>query len=137
MTTATMEKELLDLERQYWDVIKSKDARVAGRLSDEPCVVVGASGAMSIDRRSMEGMVKDPSYELKSYAMDPKSIQFRAIDKDNAVVAYKVREELVVEGKPTTLEAYDASMWTRKDGNWVCTLHTESIAGDAFGRDKK
>jgi hypothetical protein len=91
MTTATMEKELLDLERQYWDAIKSKDARVAGRLSDEPCVVVGPGGAMSSDRRSMEGMVKDPSYELKSYAMDPKSIQSRAIDKDNAVVAYKVK----------------------------------------------
>jgi hypothetical protein len=43
----------------------------------------------------------------------------------------------MVEGKPATLEAYDASMWTRKDGHWLCTLHTESIAGDSFGRDRK
>jgi hypothetical protein len=132
-----MEKELLDLERQYWDAIKTKDARIAGRLSDEPCVVVGPSGAMSIDRRGMEGMIKDPSFELKSYAFDPKSIQFRSVGRDTAVLAYKVTEELVVDGKPTRLEAYDASMWTRKDGNWVCTLHTESIAGDNFGRDKR
>ena len=137
MTSATMEKELLDLEKQYWEAIKTKDARVAGRLSDEPCVVVGPQGAASIDRRSLEGMIKDSSYELKSYTFDPKSIQFRAIGNDSAVLAYKVTEELVVEGKPTKLEAFDASMWTRKDGNWVCTLHTESIAGDSFGRDRK
>jgi len=48
-----------------------------------------------------------------------------------------VRELLTVEGKPVTLEAADSSTWVLRDGNWVCTLHTEALAGDPFGRDKR
>jgi hypothetical protein len=61
----------------------------------------------------------------------------RAVTDDVAVVAYKVREQMTVDGKPLTLEAADASTWVRRDGRWLCALHTESIAGDAFGRDRQ
>jgi hypothetical protein len=30
----------------------------------------------------------------------------------------------------------DASPWVQRDRRWVCALHTESIAGDPFGRGK-
>ena len=52
-------------------------------------------------------------------------------------MAYQVHEELTVEGKPLTLDAADASTWVRRDGTWRCALHTESIAGDPFGRDRR
>jgi hypothetical protein len=29
------------------------------------------------------------------------------------------------------------STWVRRNGGWVCALHTESILGDPFGRDKR
>jgi len=61
----------------------------------------------------------------------------RAVTDDVAVVAYKVREQLTVDGKPLTLDAADASTWVRRDGRWLCALHTESIAGDPFGRDRR
>ena len=54
-----------------------------------------------------------------------------------AVIAYKVIEDLLVDGAPLTLEASDASTWVRQDGRWLCALHTESVAGDPFGRDRK
>jgi len=54
-----------------------------------------------------------------------------------AIVAYKVKEELTVDGKPVTLEAADASTWLRRGDSWVCSLHTESIIGDPFGRDRR
>ncbi len=56
---------------------------------------------------------------------------------DVAIVAYKVRESLTVAGKSMMLEAAAASTWIRNDGRWVCVLHTESIAGDPFGRDRQ
>ena len=43
---------------------------------------------------------------------------------------------MLVEGKPVKLEAFDTSVWMKQDGKWVCALHTESLAGDPFGRDK-
>ena len=46
-------------------------------------------------------------------------------------------EELTVDGKPLQLEAADASVWIKRDGHWRCAVHTESVKGDPFGRDRK
>jgi hypothetical protein len=40
-----------------------------------------------------------------------------------------VSEELIVDGKPKMLEAFDSSVWVRRDGGWVCAAHTETLAG--------
>jgi hypothetical protein len=56
---------------------------------------------------------------------------------DVAVVAYKVKEELTVDGKPLKLEAADASTWIRSEGRWLCAMHSEAITGDPFGRDRR
>jgi len=36
-----------------------------------------------------------------------------------------------------TLDAADASTWVKKDGRWLCALHTESLIGDPYGRDRR
>ena len=55
-------------------------------------------------------------------------------NNDIAIVAYKVHEEMTLEDKPLSLDAADASVWIKRDGQWQCALHTESLAGDRFGR---
>jgi ketosteroid isomerase-like protein len=136
MTTTTMEKELVELETEYWQAIKDKDLDTAMQLTDDTCVVAGAQGAASIDRNAFAGMLNDPSWTLNEFEFVGDVIA-SAVTDDVAVVAYKVKEELTVDGKPLTLEAADASTWVRRDGRWLCALHTESIIGDSFGRDRQ
>jgi len=136
MTTMTIEKELVELETQYWQAIKDKDVDAAMKMTDDTCVVAGASGAASIDRKAFAGMLNSPAWTLNAFEFVGDVIA-RAITDDVAVVAYKVREQLTVDGKPLTLEAADASTWIRRDGRWLCALHTESIIGDPFGRDRQ
>ena len=80
-------------------------------------------------------MMKAASYTLHLFEISDDA-QVRLWRDDVAIVAYKVHEELTVEGKRVTLDAADASTWTRRDGRWVCSLHTESLLGDPFGRDR-
>lgn len=134
MTTQTIEKELVELEKQYWEAVKDKDVETAVQLTDDPCIIAGAQGVMSIDHDTFKRMTADPSWSLRSYKIS--DVQARLLTDDVAIVAYKVTEELTVEGKPVRLEAADTSTWVRRDGEWVCALHTEAIAGDAFGRDR-
>jgi hypothetical protein len=134
MTTTTIEKELVELETQYWQAIKDKDTDAAMQLTDDTCVVTGASGAASIDRKAFAGMLNSPGWTLNEFEFVGDVIA-RAVTDDVGVVAYKVKEQLTVDGKPLTLEAADASTWIRRDGRWLCVLHTESIMGDPFGRD--
>jgi hypothetical protein len=79
-------------------------------------------------------MVNSAPYELKEYLLDDRDFHVRALADDVAVIAYKVREELVVDGKATTMEAFDSSVWVNRGGKWMCAMHTETLAGDPYGR---
>jgi hypothetical protein len=92
MATGSAERELVQLEKQYWQALKEKNVEAALRLTDDPCIVTGAQGIASIDRNTFKKMMT---------------------------------------GAP-----WSSSTWVRRNGRWLCALHTEAIAGDPFGRDR-
>jgi hypothetical protein len=105
-------------------------------LTDSSCVVAGASGVASINREAFAGMLNSSAWTLNKFEFVG-DVHVRLLTDDVAVVAYKVREQLTVDGKPLTFEGADASTWVRRDGWWLCALHTEAITGDPFGRDRQ
>jgi ketosteroid isomerase-like protein len=131
----TTEQQLVDLEKKYWDAMVAKDVDTAVRMSDDPCYVAGAQGVSQITNEQYRKLMTDGKWTLQSYTMD--KILTRMVSPDVAIIAYTVTEKLTVDGKPLALTANDASTWVRRNGEWKCALHTESPAGDPFGRDKK
>ena len=129
-----VEHELKSLELRYWDAVQRKDEATAMELSDEQCVVVGAQGIGEIDRERLGQMLKHASHDLTRYEVDDQAFLIRKVTVDVAIVAYEVREDLVVDGKAESLAAFDTSVWVRRGDAWVCALHTESLKGDPFGR---
>jgi len=127
-----LKDELLALEELYWSAIRDRDGVTASALSDDPCVVVGAQGVGQVDRGTLAKMLEDAKYELKDFALE--DVHMRRLSDDVVALAYKVKEDLVVEGEEVKLEAFDSSIWQRRGGRWVCVVHTESPAGDPFGR---
>ena len=135
MTPSDVENELLDLEKQYWQAIKDKDIEAATRLTDEPCIIAGAQCVAQINREAFAAMMQGAKWTLHRFEFRGDA-HVRLLKDDVAIVAYNVLEELTVEGKPVTVQAADSSTWVRRDGRWVCALHTESLEGDPFGRDR-
>jgi hypothetical protein len=129
------EQEILELEKQYWQAIKDNDVTTALQLTDFPCIVSGPQGVGRIDEQTFMSMMSNPSYSIQDVEL--KDAQVRMLNDDVAIVAYKAHEELTVEGKPVTLDVTDSSTWIKRDGRWVCALHTESVLGDPFGRDRQ
>lgn len=127
-----LKKELIGLEEQYWNAIRDKDAATATTLSDDPCVIVGAQGVSEIGKATLTKMLEGAPYELEDFSIE--DVRMRRLSDDVVALAYKVKEDLVVEGEKIELEAFDSSIWQRRDGRWVCVVHTESPAGDPFGR---
>jgi hypothetical protein len=134
---ASKEQDLLQLERRFWDAMKEKDGQRAARMTDEGCIIVGAQGVSAIDRPTMEKLTVEGDWELKQYSFDEANTQVRFIGDDVAIIAYNVNERVVVDGKTLPIDANDSSVWVRRNGEWLCALHTESLAGDPFGRDKR
>ena len=125
-------QELLKLEKQYWNAIKDRDSSTATSLTDDPCVLVGAQGVGEVDKATLWKMLDGAKHELKDFAFG--DVHMLEVSNDVVAVAYKIHEDLVVDGKRVELEAFDSSVWVRRDGKWVCAVHTESPAGDRFGR---
>jgi hypothetical protein len=133
--TVNIEKQLLELERQFWQAMKDRDVEAAVQLTEFPCIVAGATGTMRVERPAFEKMMREATYRVRNVELDP-AAQVRMLTDDVGIVAYKLKEEVTVDGKKVTVEATDASTWVRRDGSWRCALHTESIQGDPWGRDR-
>ena len=137
MTTTSKTQEMLENEREFWDAMKAKDSRVAARMTDDNCIVVGAQGVSAVDPKTMAKLTEEGAWELKQFTFDEKTAQVRFVHDDVALVAYKVNERVIVDGETVELEANDSSVWVRRDGAWHCAMHTESLAGDPYGRDRR
>lgn len=130
-----IEKEILDLEKRFWKTMQDKDIDAVLQLTDDPCIVTGAQGVARIDKQTFAKLMTNSTWKLHDF--DIKEVQVQPLSNDVVVIGYKVHEELTVDGQPLTFDAADASTWVRKNGRWLCALHTESLVGDPFGRDRR
>lgn len=117
----TIESELANLEKMYWTAIQEKDAVVALQLSHDRCVVTGAQGANPIDAGSFREIMDAAPWILDDFEL--RDVQVSLVSEDVAIVAYRVKESLIVEGRPLSVEAADSSTWIRSNGRWLCAHH--------------
>jgi hypothetical protein len=135
MTNKPADNEIVQMENQYWQGIKDKDVATCERLTDFPCLVAGAHGIASVPKEKFRKMMESDTYTLNSFEI--KESEVRMLTDDIALHAYKAHQNMTLEGKPLTLDTSQSSTWIRRDGRWACALHTESIIGDPYGRDRK
>jgi hypothetical protein len=131
---ASTESEILALEREYWRSMIEKDSAVASRLTADQSIIVGAQGVGMVSKQQIGILIQSDKWTLKKFEVS--NVTFNSIDENTAIIAYSVKENIEVDGKPLTLEANDSSVWSRRSGTWECVLHTEAIKGDPFGRDR-
>jgi hypothetical protein len=130
-------QDVVDLEQRFWDAMLKKDARDAWRMAGDKCVIVDASGVNAVDREAFARLATSAPYELRSFRIDPDSTRVEWVSDNLAFLAYRVHEDVDVDGDRVSMDAFNSSVWQRQSEGWRCILHTESIAGDSFGRDRQ
>lgn len=133
---STVEQELLAAERRYWQAMKENDVETTLRLTDFPCIITGPQGIGEVDEQMLATMMRSPSYSLDDFKVSD-DVKVRMLRDDVAILAYRVHEEMTVDGASVGLDLVDSSTWVRRDGGWRCASHSEAIAGDPFGRDRQ
>jgi hypothetical protein len=130
-----LEQQLIALEEKFWESMKNKDLDAALALTADPVILTGAQGVSRIDKATFAKLMTGAKWTLHDF--DIHDVEVEQLSDDVAVIGYKVHENLTVDGERLSLDAADASTWVRHNGSWVCALHTESVAGDPFGRDRR
>jgi Domain of unknown function (DUF4440) len=118
-------EEIIDLEKSYWDAMKTKDGTRTAELSGKTSIVTGARGVMSIPKDKMGKMTEEGNWTLESYAFD--DIQFATPTPDVAIIAYTVKQKVTMDGKTQNLHAADSSTWIRGADGWECHAHSETF----------
>lgn len=127
MTKATKD-EIVALEKEYWDAMKRKDGKRTSQLSGKTSLTTGARGVTVIPKAKMGEMTEDGHWTLKSYEFSDVEVVTPA--DDIAIIAYKVKQNVTMDGKAQELRAADSSTWVRGANGWECHAHSETFLQD-------
>ncbi len=120
--------EVVALEKSYWDAMKRKDGSATAKLSGENALVAGTQGVMAIAKSKMGKMTEEGQWQLESYSFD--DVQVSTPAPDVAIIAYTVRQKVIMDGKPKDMHAADISTWIRGSSGWECHAHSETLLDD-------
>jgi hypothetical protein len=120
--------EIIALEKEYWDAMKRKDGKRTSQLSGKVALTTSARGVTSIPKAKMGQMTEEGNWTLESYEFD--DIEVVTPTPDVAIIAYKVKQDVMMDGKKQELKAADISTWVRGPDGWECHAHSETFLQD-------
>jgi ketosteroid isomerase-like protein len=132
----TADSTLIALEKKFWQAMVDEDADTAIGMLDEPALMVSAHGALQFDREQYRKMAEEGPMVVKSFEFSDMQVMYP--NDDTAVLTYRVKQAIAGRedgAKPIEQEMADSSVWLRKDGEWLCVMHTETEVDD--GAQKK
>ncbi len=124
MANATKD-EIVALEKDYWEAMKRKDGARSAQLSGKSSLVTGAQGVMTIPKDKMGKMTEEGKWTLESYEFE--DVQVVTPTPDVAIIGYKVKQKVTMDGKKQELHVADSSTWIRGPEGWECHAHSESF----------
>ena len=122
----TSNSELIALEKKFWQSMVDSDTETALSMLAEPSIMVSSHGAMKFDHDAYRQMAEHGNMVIKSFELSDMNVMFP--NDDTAVITYKAKQVLSTRGKSEQVnqEMADSSVWTHKDGEWRCVMHTET-----------
>jgi hypothetical protein len=117
--------EIVALEKKYWQAMQDNDLDAALSLTDFPCLVAGSHGVQSVEREQFIEMFNQHKDSVKEFSfLEEPSI--RLLTPTTAVIAYKMRVLMNMNGQEKNMEVVDTSTWIKRDVRWVCAMHAEA-----------
>jgi hypothetical protein len=119
-TTTTLKREILDLEKAYWEALKAEDASTLGKLTADEFTMTMGEGISSMGRDDFVEMMTGGDMRLKSYTLDDSNATFRELGPGVALLAYKGSSEFQREGQdsPEKADYFYSTTWVRSGSNW-------------------
>ena len=122
MSTAEMEKMIIDLEKKSWELYKNKQAKEFRGLLVPGYRTIYRDAIKDTDENLKEMEITD----IKSYSLADIKVNFPV--KDTAILTYKLTYDSSFKGKPAGGIFYSSVVWVNINGQWKSALYTETKA---------
>lgn len=121
--TAKLREELMALERQSWDCMKTRDRAGLRRLLADDLLQIYADGSRYYKSDFLDYVA---NYRLDSYEIEP-TYAVRRIGPDVAVLIYRVTSRGTPRfDRAKTDKVLATSIYVRRDGKWTGVLYQET-----------
>jgi hypothetical protein len=116
----TLEKQIVDKEREGLDALKTGDTDHFGRLMARDAVFVDDHGpATRADVLQHVG-----GFKLLSYSMA--DVRFVPITARSGLIVYTITESGTSHGHKFSAKAYVSSLWEQRGNDWLCLFSQET-----------
>ena len=120
-----MEKQIIELEKKYWQGMENHDYETVKKLTRFPCIIAGKNGVQSVDEATFKRMFESGDGD-KIKVLNFSDAQTQLIGEDSAVIAYQIELGMIDNNQKAPMKCACTSTWTKENDNWVCVLHTEA-----------
>jgi len=132
MTTATsLDRELLEVEKAYWDAIQKKDRAAIQRLTGDTFIITMGEGITPMTSDEFTEMMLSGETKIRSYKLDEQGARVSRPVDDVAIIAYRARMDYERQGKPNSLDAFYTTTWVRQGERWRAVASSESPVANA------
>lgn len=121
-TQTALEEKVIAKEREGLDALKSGNLELFGDLTADDAVLVDAHGLAS----KAQVLQNVAAFKLTDYSME--GMEFRPLSPESGLISYKISERGISHGKEFAAQAYVSSIWSERDGKWVCVFSQETAA---------
>lgn len=120
-----METHILELEKEYWQAMESRDYETVKRLTRFPCLVAGKYGIRKVDEPSFKSMFNS-SENMDLRVIDISAVHAQQINTQTAIIAYQIQQEYRIDGQNSRFNCACTSTWVKENKEWLCAMHTET-----------
>jgi hypothetical protein len=125
--TKVTQRELLDIEKQYWEATRTNDFSTMRLLTANTFVLVQGEGVAKFNGDAFVDMLREGGFRLLSYYIDESDVTFVSLNDTTAFLAYRVEQEYQLGGDPRKGSSVHSSVWLKQGDRWHRTIHTISL----------
>ena len=120
---AKLREELMALERQSWEYLKTRDRAAMRRFLPDDALQIYSDGTRYYKSGVIDYM---PNYRLDTYEIEP-TYGLRMISPDAAMLIYRVTSRGAARfERPGTTKVLATSLYVRRNGKWWAVLYQET-----------
>lgn len=120
-----MEKQIIELEKKYWDGMERHNYETVKSLTRFPCIIAGKTGVRSVDEPTFKKMFESGQGD-KIKVMNISDAEVQSAGENSAIIAYIIELGIMGDSKKSPMKCACTSTWVKENANWVCALHTET-----------
>jgi len=118
----SLEQQIVAKEREGLEALKSGNLELFGNLTSEDAVFVDSQGPAT----KAQVMKNVQNFRLVDFSMQ--DVKFVSISPASGLISYKATEKGTSHGREFTAVVYVSSVWTLREGKWLCQFSQETAA---------